>query len=334
MLVPQAPARIMGDALRLPSGSRPHLRSQGERMRTNRRFRVAGSAPSRSRRFRLPQGERASAPFAPLETDSGRERPGLQFASERAKYEYRERDKPQTPARTPARRGKAAAHTQRAPRMDTSPLANVSLRVASELPMPGFFGDVILRCGPENHDHRRLTLGVMSLLQQHEDDVPVGRCTSLSHVRETGGWALLGEAEIADIPAGRRVLEEMRSGARAGVSPGFLLLDYDIDDDFNMDVTKTEVIEVSVVTAPRNYGARVLSLEASMNGALNRQVVSIDDPVGLSLSAGRQAMRDGKGTSKQRRKLGEFFKTYDNLRGSGQSRDSAAAAARSAAGLA
>lgn len=298
-----------------------------------RKFRLSSAAtqPRSRRRFRLPKGQKASAPFAPID-DLLPVKPTLQRASEREPYKYPERERAQTPART-ARREQAAVGTTRAPKMNTTPLATVSLRVASEIPMPGFFGDVLLRCGPENHDMRRLQLGVMSLLRQHEDDVPIGRVVSLSHVQESGGWALTGEAEVADIPAGRRALEEMRSGARLGVSPGFLILDYSIDDEFNMDVTKTELIEVSIVTGPRNYGARVLSMEASMNGALDKQVVTLDDTVGLGITAARQALRDGLGTERQRVKLGEFFKTFDDLRSRGESRDAAAVAAKAAAGI-
>ena len=63
--------------------------------------------------------------------------------------------------------------------MDTKPLARLTLAVASEEPMPGIFGDLVLHCAPEAHDMRRLELGTMSLLRQHSDDDPVGRVLSL-----------------------------------------------------------------------------------------------------------------------------------------------------------
>ena len=161
--------------------------------------------------------------------------------------------------------------------MDTRPLARITLAVASEEPMPGLFGDLVLHCGPEAHDMRRLELGTMSLLRQHNDDDPVGRVLSLQHVQDrTGAWSIFGRAEIADIPLGAATLAEVRAGARVGVSPAFLIREIDFDDDFNMRITQSEIYECSLVTGPRFYGARVLgtnmmeeasmSMSKSMNG--------------------------------------------------------------------
>ena len=97
--------------------------------------------------------------------------------------------------------------------------------------MPGLFGDMIFHCSPEAHNMRRLALGTMSLLRQHNDDDPVGRVLSLQHVQDrTGAWAIFGEAEIADIPRGKETLAELRTGARLGVSPAFLIREIDFDD--------------------------------------------------------------------------------------------------------
>ena len=222
--------------------------------------------------------------------------------------------------------------------MDTKPLARITLVVASEEAMPGLFGDMIFHCSPEAHNMRRLALGTMSLLRQHNDDDPVGRVLSLQHVQDrTGAWAIFGEAEIADIPRGKETLEELRTGARLGVSPAFLIREIDFDDDFNMQVKEAEIYECSLVTGPRFYGARVLSMnmEASMsttNGKVHN-VVSTSDMTGLSLAAAREVLRSGKGSERQRSKLEEFFKAFDAGLERGLSRDVAAAAAKAATGL-
>ena len=223
-----------------------------------------------------------------------------------------------------------------APDMDTKPLARITLAVASEEAMPGLFGDMIFHCSPEAHNMRRLALGTMSLLRQHNDDDPVGRVLSLQHVQDrTGAWAIFGEAEIADIPRGKETLAELRTGARLGVSPAFLIREIDFDDDFNMQVKQSEIYELSLVTGPRFYGARVLNMEASMsttNGKVHN-VVSTSDLTGLSLAAAREVLRSGKGSERQRSKLEEFFTAFDAGLERGLSRDVAAAAAKLVVGL-
>ena len=292
-------------------------------------------APALPRRFRLPDNDRAVAP-APIEVAGAPVKPpAVQSASAREPYRYQGRA--QAPTRT-ARRAQAAVETIRAPRMDYEPIAVVSLRVASELSMPGLFGDVMLRCDPASHDMRRLRLGTMPVLAGHNHDAPIGRVRALSHVRETDGWAITGEAEIADFRRARDVYAEMRAGARVGVSPGFVIAESEIDDDWNMTVTRTEIFEVSIVTGARNYGARVLSMEASMNGVTGEmngtqgpEIVSTSDLTGLSLSAGRKALQTGQGTGRARVRLGAFFREFDDLRAQGVDRDTAAVRAREAA---
>lgn len=290
-------------------------------------------------RFRRPLDDRASAP-EPVKIGE----PARPPLSSRARTPARAAHKPaptrrRVQAQAPARRRtQTAVETTRAPRLDTEPFALIEMRVASELAMPGFFGDVTLKCDPASHDMRRLRLGTMPLLRQHDHDAPIGRVRALSHVREADGWAITGEAEIGDFARAREVYAEMRAGARIGVSPGFVIVDSDMDDDLNLTVTRAEIFECSVVTGARNYGARVTHMEASMdtmNGVKEGpEIVSTSDLTGLSLSAGRAAMRSGKGTNRQRVRLGEFFKVFDAKRAEGLSRDEAALAAKEAARLA
>ena len=304
------------------------------------RFRI-DAKPIPRRRFRLPEGEHASAPALPVE-DRPVKAPvwGPGLATEADK-------RPVAAQKTPKRRGEAQAQRTTthqafqafetfAPDMSTKPLARVTLAVASEEPMPGLFGDMIFHCSPEAHNMRRLALGTMSLLRQHNDDDPVGRVLSLQHVQDrTGAWAILGQAEIADIPRGKETLAELRTGARLGVSPAFLIREIDFDDDFNMQVKQSEIYELSLVTGPRFYGARVLNMEASMsttNGKVHN-VVSTSDLIGLSLAAGRAVLRGEGGSESQRAKLKEFYAAFETGLENGLSRDLAAQAAKLVVGL-
>ena len=291
------------------------------------KFRI-DTKPVPPRRFVLPLDERASAPALP-ELYTHVKVP--EWGAGVARQTYKR------PVEAQAQRTTThQAFETFAPDMDTKPLARVTLAVASEEPMPGLFGDMIFHCSPEAHNMRRLALGTMSLLRQHKDDDPVGRVLSLQHVQDgTGGWAIFGEAEIADIPRGKETLAELRTGARLGVSPAFLMQEIDFDDDFNMQVKQSEIYECSLVTGPRFYGARVLNMEASMsttNGKIHN-VVSTSDMTGLSLAAAREVLRSGKGSLVQRSKLREFFEAFHAALENGLSRDAAAVAAKAASGL-
>ena len=303
------------------------------------RFRT-DSAPIPARRFRLPEGEHATAP-TPLPEDTHVRAPvwGAGLAVETHKQPVQARPVQAQAQRITTPKPRTTTHQAFetfAPSMDTKPLARITLAVASEEAMPGLFGDMIFHCSPEAHNMRRLALGTMSLLRQHNDDDPVGRVLSLQHVQDrTGAWAIFGEAEIADIPRGKETLAELRTGSRLGVSPAFLIREIDFDDDFVMQIEQSEVYELSLVTGPRFYGARVLNMEASMsttNGKVHN-VVTTSDLVGLSLAAGRKVLDSSTGSAAQRAKLREFFEAFDVGLSNGLTRDAAAQAAKVVSGI-
>ena len=310
------------------------------------RFRI-DSAPIPTRRFRLPEGERSTA-FALPELYTHVKPPVWGAGVTKAQTPKRTSRRPVEPkrpveAQTPKRTTTQQAFETFAPDMDTKPLARVTLAVASEEPMPGLFGDMIFACAPQAHDMRRLSLGTMSLLREHNGDDPVGRVLSLQHVQaRTGGWAIFGEGEIADIPLGRSTLAEVTAGARLGVSPAFLMKEFDVNDDFDMEITASEIYECSLVTAPRGRSARVLgtNMEASMMGmSMNGNmdgvgdVVNPADVIGMSLVAGRKALASGQGSHEQQDQLREFFRLFDAGLENGLSRDKAARAAKALVGL-
>ena len=273
-------------------------------MRTTRRFRVGGAAPSQARRFRLPPNERASAPFAPLEPDQPARTPTLQVASERAKYQYPERGKVETPAR-PARRDRAQIDAPMPARKGRRVL---SFTAATEADMVAFLGTLRLKCAPENVDLTRLRRGVLPLAVDHNTDNLMGR---IVEARIHGGRVDL-RAEVGRTPRAVATLEEIDDGLRAGFSPGFIIHDsqpldesdsaYDRDQLIQVAITRWEMYECSTTAIPRNSEAL---LRAGMGGLMTTQtqglqapeIVSIDDPVGLSISAGRAALRGGKGSA-------------------------------------
>ena len=350
-----------------PNPPRPPVPTKATGSGVMPRFRI-DAAPIPARRFKLPEGEHSTAPaplpelgkpfklheWGPGLATETRKRP---VAAQTPKRTVKQPVAAQTP---PKRRGEAQAQRTTTPKpratthqafetfapdMDTKPLARLTLAVASEEAMPGIFGDLVLHCAPEAHNMRRLSLGTMSLLRQHSDDDPVGRVLSLQHVQDrTGAWSIFGEAEIADIPLGAATLAEVRAGARLGVSPAFLMEEIDFDDDFNMQITQSEVYECSLVTGPRFYGARVLgtnmqedsSMSLSMNGDMKGvgDIVTTSDVIGLSLVAAKKALASGQGSAAQRAKLQQFFKLFQAGLENGLSRDKAAQAAKTVSGIA
>ena len=69
------------------------------------------------------------------------------------------------------------------------------------------------------------------------------------------------------------------------------------------------------------------------NGAFRTKLVSLDDLEGLSLEAGRMALRRGQGSERQRERLCRFYETFDAAIERGESRSAAIAAAKEHAGL-
>ena len=63
------------------------------------------------------------------------------------------------------------------------------------------------------------------------------------------------------------------------------------------------------------------------------ELVSREDPIGLSLAAGRVVLRTGKRSASQREKLAEFFKNFETALENGLEREQAAAKAKAATGL-
>ena len=313
--------------------------------------------PSPARQFRLPQVERAAP-----EPQPRRESPRLQVASDREPYRYRERDKAQTPARNRPARGDTAQTTRRGASVTVhSPIAPrdgrtlIDFTCATSHDMPAMFGTVRLRCEVGSVDLSRVSSGLLALAIDHDTTRLMGRITSATIT--PGKLDMV--AEIGNTPTAKQALAEMREYMRRGFSPGFVInaaepLPSD-DPAFDKDLMQTVITdfmpyEASTTAIPRSGRAllrQIASMEGTtMNGSMEvrpmttqtqglqaPEIVSFDDPVGLSISAGRAALRGGKGSQRQRQKLAAFFRIFDDERAAGRTQDEAAALAKEAAGI-
>ena len=201
--------------------------------------------------------------------------------------------------------------------------------------LAGVYGS---RCDRNAADLSRLEAGLVALAADHNAENLVGRVVE---ARISGGRITMS-AEIGRSDYAARILAEIDDGLRVGFSPGFLVLEaeplrntdpaYD-DEAFQVEITKHQIYEASSTAQPRNLDAVLLSMggaqsmNGSMNGSTNMEVlggpeiVHIDDEIGLALSTARVALRSGRGSKSQRKKLEAFISTYDDLRAEGQGRD-------------
>ena len=313
------------------------------------RFRI-DAAPTSKRRFVLPAHERSTAPAMP-ELYTHVKPP--EWGAGVAKQTPRRVLKAQTPKRTAKRTVQAAQTGSRALLTARSPIAPrkgrriLEFTAASEYQMPAFLGTLALRIDRDSVDLRRLELGIMSLAVDHDASKLLGRITEA----KVYDGRLDMEAEISSTATATEAMREIDDLTRAGFSPGFLIHEtetlsegdrgYDPDQMFQIVVTRFEIYEVSSTAIPRSPDARLKGV-ASMNksnvamddGILGApEILNREDMVGLSLAAGREVLRSGQGSERQRSRLTEFFKAFDSGLASGLTRDAAATAAKASTGL-
>ena len=308
-------------------------------MRTFRLGEQPGNAPAR-RRFRLAAPAPVEAPRAPA--------PAIDLPYiPRAWGVGFETSAPAPAAPTvKAQTTQAGAYIVRAPVPARKGRRVLTFTAATSRDVPAFMGTMRLLCTPEAVDLERLRLGVLSLCVDHVSSLIIGRVTSAT----IGGGRLDMRAEISESAYARRIVAEIDDLTRPGFSPGFLVNSteplpesdpaYDPKQFMQIVVTNFTPYECSSTAVPRNPLALIQG-EASMNAGKNLDpnmappaLAPVDDEIGLGLSAGRLALKSGQGSARQRRKLSEFFRVYDDARDRGDSRDTAAHAAKQAAGLA
>ena len=139
------------------------------------------------------------------------------------------------------------------------------LSYASEEWMPGAMGPIRLRVGPENVVQRRIGLGRVSYLADHDDTKLLGLAVSGRVGRDKVAYATV---EIRPTANNRNLIEELDAGLRDGTSPGFIVHEvkvladgdpgYDRNEMFQFDVTRWEIYEVSSTPIPRNPSVGLL----------------------------------------------------------------------------
>ena len=301
------------------------------------RFRI-GASPVPPRRFRLPEGERSTAPARlpalgkPVKApDWG---PGVATAAEGRRA-----------AAQTKRRGQAQMAggllTVKAPVGPRKGRKVLEFTAASDSPMVAFMGTIQLRINRDSVDLGRLGLGLLSLAIDHDTSRLMGRV--VEGTIYAGRLDML--AEVSTTPTATNTMAEIDDLTRAGFSPGFLIHEaetlsegdrgFDENEMFQIEVTRWTPYEISSTAVPRSPDARLKGV-ASMgtviamdDGIMNApEILNREDMIGLSLAAGRKVLASGKGSAAQRAKLTEFYKLFDAGLESGLSRDLAATAAR------
>ena len=311
------------------------------------RFRI-DAKPLPARRFVLkPDAFKASSPYL-TPTDTRPACPPLPTRPD-GPYRYSARTsvaRAETPKRTPKRRvqaqtGARGLFTVSAPVGPRKGRTVLDFVAADETPMQSFMGTLALRINPDAVNLGRLELGLLSLAIDHDASRLMGRITEATIV--SGQLAML--AEVGDTPTAISAMSEIDDLTRAGFSPGFIIHetevidpdhpDYDEKEMFQIEVTRWEPYEISSSAIPRNPNARLKGV-ASMNSNVITgapELVSTSDVLGLSLAAGRAALRSGTGSDAQREKLEKFYEAFQLGLEAGLSRDVAAQAAKLAVGL-
>ena len=175
--------------------------------------------PVPPRRFRLPEGEHATAP-APLPVDKPVEAP--KWGAGVARQTPRRVLKAQAPRRTPEQRvqaqtGARGLFTVSAPVGPRKGRTVLDFVAATDAPMQAFMGTIRLDISPEAVDLSRLENGLLSLAIDHDGSRLMGRITEAT----IGSGRLDMLAEISSTATATEAMEEIDDLTRAGFSPDF-----------------------------------------------------------------------------------------------------------------
>ena len=156
-------------------------------------------------------------------------------------------------------------------------------------------------------------------------------------------------ARLIDSPRAREIYSQLRQGVRRGASPAFLVNDFIMvdgpDGEPGFDITSYMIFEISLTGVPRNPASRLTAMRGqfALGGGKamttvkdlshGPDVVNLDDLDGLSLSLGRKALRDGRGTDQQQARLSSFYRVYDEAAATGRPRNECIQIAKSKADL-
>ena len=303
------------------------------------RFRI-DAKPVPVRRFRLPEGERSTAP-APLPEDKPVKAPVWGAGTPRETYRRPVQPKRTSKRPVQAQTGARGLFTVSAPVGPRKGRTILDFVAADETPMQAFMGTLALRITPDSVDLGRLELGIMSLAIDHDTSRLMGRVTEGT----IHSGRLDMRAEVSNTATATEAMAEVDDLTRQGFSPGFLIHEtetlsegdrgYDESEMFQIEVTRWEPYEVSSTSIPRNPNARLRGVASMNSNAIMDapEILHREDMVGLSLAAGRRVLASGQGSAAQRAKLQEFFKLFDAGLERGLTRDVAAQAAKVVSGI-
>ena len=160
------------------------------------RFRI-DAAPVPPRRFRLPEGEHATAPAPLPELDKpvtphvwG---PGLATAADERRLAAAQKAAKRTPRRVlKAQMGAGGLLTVKAPVGPRKGRTVLDFVAASEYQMAGFMGTIQLRIDRDSVDLSRLENGLLSLAIDHDVSRLMGRVVEATVYPRTAGYASRG----------------------------------------------------------------------------------------------------------------------------------------------
>lgn len=118
-------------------------------------------------------------------------------------------------------------------------------------------GDIVLLDGI---DYKNFEKNPVVLWGHDYGKLPIGKVISVIH--DSGNKVAKFEIEFADTPFAKEVEQLVDGGYLHATSIGFMVKDWDYDDDVDAFVfTKTELLEISIVTVPANQDAVVTESE-------------------------------------------------------------------------
>lgn len=155
-----------------------------------------------------------------------------------------------------------------------------------EVMMPGCFTETIAEWKKSDE--------IMPLLWQHNPYEPIGVWTDFKEDK-TGLWAE-GQILVDAGPLERRAWAHIRAGSLTGLSPGYYLEEFDINEEsMLLEILKVDLREGSVVTFPANREARIDN-EKAMSVSVRRKLKS---GLPLTVREVEHVVRDELGLSRR-----------------------------------
>lgn len=128
---------------------------------------------------------------------------------------------------------------------------------------PDSYGDIIAEGAfSESLESWKSKERLPAMLWQHDQNEPIGRWTDMSE--DSKGLTVRGKVNM-NVPEAVRAYEHLKAGDIDGLSIGFRLQSYEVDEDEPgiWTLTKIDLREVSVVSSPANENATVANVKAS-----------------------------------------------------------------------